>query len=409
MNYTTDEQFLQYLSSNANIDIDTLRKEFDMRRKETYLEEHTKEHKIWQGKDGYFYTMLPDESKQSKARLIKRKTEEQIQEVVFQHYSAQDGAPTLGQSFERWIQQKLDMKEVCKGTYDRYHTEFKRFVGWNDITDKKINRITEHELEIFIRTTIAKLDLTAKAYSNMRTLLIGCFKWAKKYGYTQISISTFFSDLDLSKKAFARAKVKDKAQVFDEDEIPRILQYLREHPTIEHLGILLTFQTGIREGELSGLKFSDVCKDKTLHVHRQEIKYKSPETGKCTHELVEYTKTEAGDRHVILTPAALQTIQMIRVLNPHNEFMMQIGERKIWTNTFNDRLYKVCDALGIERRSMHKIRKTYGTTLLDANVEDSIVMAQMGHSDIATTRKYYYYSNKNFEHKREQIMNAIPF
>lgn len=34
-----------------------------------------------------------------------------------------------------------------------------------------------------------------------------------------------------------------------------------------------------------------------------------------------------------------------------------------------------CDALEIERRSMHKIRKTYGTALLDANVEDSLVMS----------------------------------
>lgn len=68
-----------------------------------------------------------------------------------------------------------------------------------------------------------------------------------------------------------------------------------------------------------------------------------------------------------------------------------------------------CDALEIERRSKHKIRKTYGTALLDANVEDSLVMSQMGHSDITTTRKYYYYSRRNAEHKREQIMNAIPF
>ena len=89
--------------------------------------------------------------------------------------------------------------------------------------------------------------------------------------------------------------------------------------------------------------------------------------------------------------------------------MMMVGKRKIYTNTFNDRLYKACDACGIPRRSMHKIRKTYGTILLDSNLEDSLVMEQMGHSDIATTLKYYYYSNKNENHKAEQIAKAIPF
>ncbi len=89
--------------------------------------------------------------------------------------------------------------------------------------------------------------------------------------------------------------------------------------------------------------------------------------------------------------------------------MMMVGNRKIYTNTFNDRLYKACDACGIPRRSMHKIRKTYGTILLDSGVEDSLVMEQMGHSDITTTRKYYYYSHKNDQHKAEQIAQAIRF
>ena len=88
---------------------------------------------------------------------------------------------------------------------------------------------------------------------------------------------------------------------------------------------------------------------------------------------------------------------------------MQKGNKRFWTNTFNDRLYKACDKCGLPRRSMHKIRKTYGTTLIDANVDDSLIMEQMGHSDIATTRKYYYYSNKNSQNNQNQIEKAISF
>ena len=63
----------------------------------------------------------------------------------------------------------------------------------------------------------------------------------------------------------------------------------------------------------------------------------------------------------------------------------------------------------IDHRSTHKIRKTYGTTLLDNNVDDSIVSEQMGHSDIATTRKLYYFCNKSEKTKIAQINNAINF
>lgn len=89
--------------------------------------------------------------------------------------------------------------------------------------------------------------------------------------------------------------------------------------------------------------------------------------------------------------------------------MMMVGKRKIYTNTFNDRLYKACDACDLPRRSMHKIRKTYGTLLLDSDIEDSLVMEQMGHSDIATTRRYYHYSMKNEKNKLSQIAQAVRF
>jgi integrase len=58
---------------------------------------------------------------------------------------------------------------------------------------------------------------------------------------------------------------------------------------------------------------------------------------------------------------------------------------------------------------MHKIRKTYGTTLIDNGVDKSLIKAQMGHSDISTTMHYYYFVNKNKDKQREQIKSAINF
>ena len=82
---------------------------------------------------------------------------------------------------------------------------------------------------------------------------------------------------------------------------------------------------------------------------------------------------------------------------------------RIRENTFNKRLERACKKLDIPVRSTHKIRKTYGTTLLDAHVDDSFVAQQMGHTDVATTRKLYYYSNKNRRNKQRQIEAAISF
>ena len=73
------------------------------------------------------------------------------------------------------------------------------------------------------------------------------------------------------------------------------------------------------------------------------------------------------------------------------------------------KLKQICEKLDIEYKSNHKIRKTYGTMLIDGGVDDSLVAEQMGHTDVATTRKYYYFSNKSEEKKRDQISKAISF
>lgn len=397
-----EEEILKYAIENGMINLDTVQKAIEMNERKKYLEMHT--YSVWCGKDNLWHTYLP--SKEKGRIHKKRKTKKEIEDVIIEYYKALEQEPYLNKVFYLWADEKLELGEICKGTYDRYENDFKRFFEKSELYNKKINHITEDDLERFVRKTIAEQKLSAKAYANLRTIVIGIFKYSKKKKYTTISISTFFKDLDISRRAFTR-NVKDKeSQVFLEDEIPIVTKWLQAHPTVENLGVLLTFQTGIRVCELSGLKFSDV-KGKVIHIQRMEIKYKGGEENKCTHEIVEYTKSDAGNRYVIIPESALETIAKIKELNPHNDYMMVSGTRKIWTNTFNDRIYSACAACGIQKKSMHKIRKTYGTTLIDSDTDESLIMAQMGHTDIATTKKYYYYSNKNSKHNMEQIERAI--
>ena len=103
-------------------------------------------------------------------------------------------------------------------------------------------------------------------------------------------------------------------------------------------------------------------------------------------------------------------LRMIKTLNPNGEFLFQTERgQRIRSHALNKHLGDVCKELGIPTRSMHKIRKTYGTTLLDSDVDEKFVVEQMGHADITTTKKYYYFSNKSAESKMKQINAAISF
>ena len=123
----------------------------------------------------------------------------------------------------------------------------------------------------------------------------------------------------------------------------------------------------------------------------------------------EHAKTDAGNRDLIIPSTALTTLNQILELNPSGTYLFEHYNKRIRGNTFNKRLSAICDKLQIPHRTMHKIRKTYGTTLIDGDVDEGFITEQMGHSDISTTKKLYYFSNKTMENKEKQIENAICF
>lgn len=64
--------------------------------------------------------------------------------------------------------------------------------------------------------------------------------------------------------------------------------------------------------------------------------------------------------------------------------------------------------LELERisKSPHKIRKTYGTILLDSGVDNRLILDQMGHASIGTTERHYHRNRRNIDAK-QNILNRI--
>lgn len=395
----TSAEYLQAAIESGMIDLTTLHSQIEMAERKKYLEEH--EQKVWQGKDGHWYTYLPQNGKRG---VVRRKELKAVEDAIVDFYRNEEINPDIRHIYESWITEKLEIGEVKKGTFDKYNTDFSRW--FNDIEQTKIKSINEESLEMFIRGSIAKYGMSAKAYGNFRILVMGIFKYAKRKKLTAISITTLFKDLQISRKTFTQNPVDKRTQVFSDEETDIIINYLKEHNSHVHEGILLCFQTGIRVGELVALKYTDI-EGGMLHIQRQEVKEKDEE-GHSVVKVVEYTKTEAGNRRVVLTKHALETIESLKAYSGGMEYIMQRQEgNRIRCSTVNKSLYKACEKCGIPPRSMHKVRRTYGTILIDSGVDDSIIMDQMGHSDIVTTRKYYYYGRNSQENARKQIENAV--
>lgn len=402
----SDKELLQFAMDSGMIDPNTIRKQIEMNERKKFLEMH--DYNIWKGKNGLWYTYLPDDTKGRK--LVKKKTKEEIDNAIVNYYKSKESEPTIRWVFDSWMSDKLRYGEIQKQSYDRYYTDFDRYFvnnkDFKNYSERKIKYITEDDLEEFVKITISSMNLTQKAYSGLRTIINGIFKYAKKKKYSQISITNFMGDLDLSRRSFKKNIKLKENEVYQDGEIDTLTSYLRLHSNdMRCQGLLLIFETGMRIGELCSLKPCDI-KDDYIHVQRTEVKYKN-DSGKWEMSVRDFPKSEAGDRYIIITDNAKKTIKNILNIRSDSEYLFSENGKRIRSNGFRRKLERVCNELGIKYRSNHKIRKTYGTMLIDSGVDESIIAEQMGHVDISTTKKYYYFSNKSQEKKKEQILGAI--
>ena len=383
---------MKYAVENGIIDLEHVQEEIEMKEREKILEEHP--YKIWQGKDGEWHTYLPDEEKGRVQRH--RRTEKEIQNLIVKYWKEQRENPTIKELYEEWSTKKLERKEIVISTKNRYDRQFKE--SMTEFGKLKIKSVQPCDIEDFILDAIHEHQLTVKGYSNLRTLIYGIFKRAKSKRLVSFSITEIIKDMEISPKSFRRIHHEDDELVFMEDEHQKILSYLTNQKNdIVNLGILLLFKSGLRPGELAALKKEDIGKN-LIRVNRTEIRYYD-ENGKNVYEVRDFPKTEAGIRNVILPEGSEWILKGIRRENPFGEYLFERNGKRLRTYIFTKRLETICRRLDIKRKSQNKIRKTYGTILIDSKVDESLIISQMGHTDIRTTKGYYYKNRKNEEQK----------
>lgn len=402
METLSDKQILNFALENGIIDLGTIQKQIEMNERKKYLNMHDSD--IWLASDGRYKTYI---FHQGQRRIVAKKDRKSVEDAVIEHYKSVESEPTLNDTFYLWANRKIEFGEMQKQTFDRYERDFKRFFKDNRLLETKIKYITEEDLEDCIRKTIHDQKLSAKAWGNLRTLLNGIFKFAKKRGYCNIQISNFMSELELSKKIFTRKEVGEFDEVFTEKELDKLIAYLKSKLNMNHLGILMAAYTGMRVGEIAGLKHEDIFDD-YIYVHRTQIRYKD-ENGIEVYDVRDCPKTEAGVRKVVITDALAPIIKQLRIKSLGSEFLFYEKGKLKSIHCFTMALYAACDKIGIPRRSMHVLRKTYATRLINAGVDEAIIINLMGHTEIETTRNYYYYNDKLMPQIKERVNQAINF
>lgn len=398
---TLDELIGAY--NRGMLDLTKIDQDVKMKERELYLQRHT--YRIYQGSDGAWYTYVLDVSKKTGRKLIRRVKKEDLEDTIINIYKEQETAITeqIKDVFDEWNERRLSLGKIKNATFTRNEQIFNRH--FSELGTRDITTITSEEFSNFLEEQISRYGLGARAFSNLKSICRGFLKRAKKRCLISWSIDLVLSELDISEREFKKTVKDDSEEIFYDDEMTAIMDYCYCHrDDICCLGVALMFATGMRVGEVVALEVFDIA-ESTVTVTKSETKYRD-EIG-IVYEVADYPKTPAGVRKVIVPDKYQWVLDALRSQKKEGYAFVGSGGKRLHTQAIRKRVTQICKALRIPERSPHKIRKTYGSILLDSGVDSKFIEKQMGHTDVMCTENYYHRDRRGVDQKRD-ILNKIP-
>lgn len=206
-------------------------------------------------------------------------------------------------------------------------------------------------------------------------------------------------------------KEPKKVRALTLDEQKKFLEVAKNCSNYNQFAFIL--QTGLRTGELIGLKWSDIDFDKkVMHIQRSmEYRYSVGEWR------IGEPKSKAGYRDVPLTEEAIailknqkEKLKSIKVINMQFKdfvFLCRKGE-PTKNSAYDTTLFKLCDKAGIDRFSMHVLRHTMATRCIEGGMRPKTLQVILGHSNVGITMNLYVHVTEDEKVKEvERIEKAL--
>ena len=409
----------------SNIDLDEVLENIDSMTKKKILEQHA--YAVTENKDGRFSTYVTDTTKPNNRRKIVKSSKELLEKEIIKFYREREKKNKekkicLKDFYAEWLNYKS--LRTNSSAYIRTINElWKRYYVNDKVSDIPLVDLDKYTLDVWAHTLIKECRMTKKQYYNMAVIMRQDLELAVE---KNIIPENPFSKVKIDRKLFTPVKKKpDETQVYllNEQSLIEKEAYADFEATgnTACLGIPFAFQTGMRISEIVALKWSDIGEEKEncIHVQRMETKdYKRlPDGtfGSPERIVIERTKSLAGTRNVYLTSKARGILEQIRKSNLKNGYddsgYIFLNEKgRMNTLCLDTRIRKYCRHINISEKGMHKVRKTYISTLIDSeNININYIREQVGHSDERTTFGNYCFNRKPKDQTAEEMEKALVF
>jgi len=189
------------------------------------------------------------------------------------------------------------------------------------------------------------------------------------------------------------------------------------HKAMSYTAILLAINTGMRLGEVFGLKWSDIdFKKNTINVQRSLVSTASRGM------IFEKPKTKGSKRRISITGKLKNALEFYqkqqeefadlmgdKFQNQDNLVMASLTGKSVDTSNFTTRYFKkMLVQAGLDRGfKFHDLRHTHATLLLQQGVNIKVISERLGHSTVNMTLDTYSHLMPDMQETAVKAMEIL--
>ena len=298
--------------------------------------------------------------------------------------------------FEYWIsiKEKTVRPNTVRNYRERYHQNISKVIGKMLLVE--VGHI--HCQAIF--TIMADEGYKTSTMYQTRIALYNMLEFAKENDIITSNPCKRSVRSDIGKPSEEKRALKINEQ-------KKFLEYARDQSYENQYKFIL--QTGLRTGELVGLKWSDIDFEKRALKISRSMEYR--------HSTKEWRvgppKSKSGYRVIPLTDEAIRilkdqklknsTIKVIPMEWREFVFLCRKGT-PIKNSTYDTGLYKICGKASIRPFSMHILRHMFATRCIEAGMKPKTLQKILGHSNIGITMNLYVTTTEDEKQKEIELV-----
>lgn len=293
---------------------------------------------------------------------------------------------TVSDYLEQWVKEKA--RQVKPRTEELYREQARRYIVPH-IGGVQLTKLKPVQVQAMV-SAVAD-DVSAATANKARKLLYGALKQAVRWQLISRNVCEAVDPLKEVSRAMLLWTTGEAVQFLDSVRVHRL--YGAFH---------LFMATGLRRGEVLGLRWSDLRGDK-LHIQRSLTVVGGKPTWTTP-------KTEKGVRFVVLSPDALEALEHHRKQQDAEralagEAWAETGSiftsedgRPIPPGTFHKVWLRLQKSAGVPQVRLHDLRHLHVSLLVKQGMDPRTIADRVGHTDPAFTLRRYSHM---FEEQRQ--------